>query len=226
MPVIKSPVKVASRAVNAKNPAKSPKRSIAKAGVSKVPKPMQPGDAEEALRELSLGSASTDQQAAEDVAATAAGSAPAQTGEVMVRYNHYKKTFKIAEGVLDWNDVNEEYALSFVFKGAFGRTVVNMQTEQPVVQEGNRYKGLKLGVEYRLDIEEDPTTIIAPSKPYVASSAGVTGRVLESSDGDGMFADKASCSCVYGNPCAVSYNCEDWNNRFDVAKRNGWKGFS
>ena len=41
-----------------------------------------------------------------------------------------------------------------------------------------------------------------------------------------MGEDSATCSCVYGNPCLVAYNCKDWANRFDVAKRNGWRGFS
>ena len=47
-------------------------------------------------------------------------------------------------------------------------------------------------------------------------------------DGEGnlMGEDKASCSCLFGNPCASSYNCKDWHNRFEVAKKNGWKGFS
>ncbi len=33
-----------------------------------------------------------------------------------------------------------------------------------------------------------------------------------------------SCSCIEGNPCASPYNCQDWKNRYDVAKKNGWKG--
>jgi hypothetical protein len=39
------------------------------------------------------------------------------------------------------------------------------------------------------------------------------GRVLE------------SCSCVYGNPCVDEYGCKDWDNRYAVATKNGWKGF-
>ena len=34
-----------------------------------------------------------------------------------------------------------------------------------------------------------------------------------------------SCSCIEGNPCVDAYCCKDWNNRFDVAKKHGWKGF-
>mmetsp|Transcript_25620 Transcript_25620/g.78816 ORF Transcript_25620/g.78816 Transcript_25620/m.78816 type:complete len:90 (+) Transcript_25620:268-537(+) len=36
---------------------------------------------------------------------------------------------------------------------------------------------------------------------------------------------KEGCSCLFGNPCMDSEVCEDWHNRFEVAKRNGWKGF-
>ncbi|KAJ1623213.1 hypothetical protein T492DRAFT_1056657 [Pavlovales sp. CCMP2436] len=159
------------------------------------------------------------------VAAPAPDPGAGQTGEVMVRYNHYKKTFPITEGVLDWNAVDDEYALSFVFKGAFGRAMVDTSTGLAMVQEGVLYRGLQLGTEYRCDIVEDPAQA-TESKPYVPlSSSGVSGRVLESSDGDAMFGDRASCSCLEGNPCAVSFNCKDWKNRLDVAKRNGWKGF-
>jgi len=35
---------------------------------------------------------------------------------------------------------------------------------------------------------------------------------------------KEGCSCLYGNPCMDPYVCEDWTNRFEVAKRNGYKG--
>ena len=33
-----------------------------------------------------------------------------------------------------------------------------------------------------------------------------------------------SCSCIEGNPCMDRYGCKNWDNRYEVAKRNGWKG--
>ena len=36
--------------------------------------------------------------------------------------------------------------------------------------------------------------------------------------------DAASCSCLEGNPCAQAYGCRDWARRFEVARRNGWRG--
>ena len=38
--------------------------------------------------------------------------------------------------------------------------------------------------------------------------------------------DASGCSCVWGNPCAAPHCCKDWKNRFEVAKKNGWKGFN
>lgn len=31
--------------------------------------------------------------------------------------------------------------------------------------------------------------------------------------------DNASCSCIEGNPCAVPYNCKNWDMRFEVARK-------
>ncbi len=35
---------------------------------------------------------------------------------------------------------------------------------------------------------------------------------------------KEGCSCVWGNPCVDQYVCLDWNNRYEVAKKNGMRG--
>ena len=44
--------------------------------------------------------------------------------------------------------------------------------------------------------------------------------------GDALLGEDASgCSCVWGNPCVSAHCCKDWKNRFEVAKKNGWKGF-
>lgn len=41
-------------------------------------------------------------------------------------------------------------------------------------------------------------------------------------DDAGMLGeDRASCSCLYGNPCMSMYACKEWKNRFEVAKANG-----
>lgn len=40
-------------------------------------------------------------------------------GQVRVRYNHYCSKFEVIDGMLDWEKIDEEYAIGFVFKGAF-----------------------------------------------------------------------------------------------------------
>lgn len=75
-------------------------------------------------------------------------------------------------------------------------------------------------------VDEDPKLADAPRKTYQASGK-MAGRVDTRDDGEGnmLGEDSSTCSCLYGNPCASAYNCKDWRNRFEVAKRNGWKGF-
>ena len=72
-----------------------------------------------------------------------------------------------------------------------------------------------------LRVDEDPEDADKPKTTYKASGGGVKGMRV----GDQGDEDRSNCSCIEGNPCAVSYNCKDWNNRFEVAKANGWKGF-
>lgn len=37
---------------------------------------------------------------------------------------------------------------------------------------------------------------------------------------------KEGCSCIFGNPCVDAEYCENWSDRYRVAKENGWKGHS
>lgn len=69
---------------------------------------------------------------------------------------------------------------------------------------------------YRLHVDEDPADALKPKTTYKAAK-----------EDDGLLGGKRSegCSCLFGNPCATPDPCKDWHNRFDVAKKNGWKGF-
>ena len=44
---------------------------------------------------------------------------PREVGKVRVKYNHYDKEFTVTDGVLCFEDVDDQYAFSFVFKGDF-----------------------------------------------------------------------------------------------------------
>ena len=49
-------------------------------------------------------------------------------------------------------------------------------------------------------------------------------ELLEGSGGKKEEARTEGCSCIYGNPCTDQYICKNWNDRFEVAKANGWDG--
>jgi len=50
-------------------------------------------------------------------------------GEVMIRFNHYRKTFPIHNGVLKWEDVDNEYAISFAYHGKYHRRLLYIPPE-------------------------------------------------------------------------------------------------
>lgn len=76
-----------------------------------------------------------------------------------------------------------------------------------------------------LHVDEDPADALKPKTTYKASG-GVKGMRVGGEEESALGEDGASCSCLFGNPCAVPYNCKNWAGRFEVAKANGWKGFS
>ena len=76
--------------------------------------------------------------------------------------------------------------------------------------------------QYVLEVLEDAVWVEAARaagtyKTYKAPTAEENGITKQKQE---------SCSCIEGNPCADAYCCKDWKNRFEVAKRNGWKGHS
>jgi hypothetical protein len=103
------------------------------------------------------------------------------TGFVKIRFNHYNKLFPIHNGVLKWADVDEDYCISFVFRGKYtrnlrqelggeGRNIQVSETDAKRDEMGKYFLGLlasrargaissngdDLLVTYRLMLEEDP----------------------------------------------------------------------
>ena len=169
------------------------------------------------------------------------------SGEVMVRYNHYTTKFPLTKGAVRFEDIDEKYAISFVFKGAWTCYLtakdppdkrihpdgdglhVEMRPDPMGFDDGDMeevtvgsFSGLVLETgeghtqEYTLHVDEDPEDAKKPKTTYKAEvkDDGLTG---------GNRAE--GCSCIWGNPCATADPCKDWHNRFEVAKKNGWKGF-
>ena len=88
---------------------------------------------------------------------------------------------------------------------------------------GTHIGGLQVGAEYWCEVEEDPEEAGKERKGYTAPTAD--DSIRGAGGGGEQGEDSSSCSCIEGNPCAVKYNCKDWNNREEVARKHGWKGF-
>lgn len=106
-------------------------------------------------------------------------------GVVKIRFNHYNKAFPIHNGVLKWTDVDEEYCLSFAYKGDYTRDLYqNVQsdavesnhpkTAAPKMtqiyalrdEKGVYFLDLVSNDQYMLQLTEDPNCIDStPGKP-------------------------------------------------------------
>lgn len=118
------------------------------------------------------------------------------TGLIKVRFNHYNKTFPIHNGVLRWASVDEEYSISFVYRGNFkrdlrqelsgeGRNIKTSETNCRRDENGIYFLGLTANadsdaepVTYSLWLEEDPVAGVGAEGlrlregPLVAAKTG------------------------------------------------------
>jgi hypothetical protein len=96
--------------------------------------------------------------------------------------------------------------------------------------ETGEFSGLEVGRTYWVVVEEDSEE----ARKSEERQAQFLERKKKEKDEEeknaarnvGKGEKMESCSCIEGNPCADAYCCKDWKNRFEVAKKNGWKGFS
>ena len=240
-------------------------------------------------------------EAAAEAAAAAAAMPQPVVGQVRVRYNHYKEEFDVVDGVLDFEEVDEQYCISYVFKGDWkakligqgqiiapdGGSLTKVTVESDDINEDGEEKvvgtfsGLTIGGDYTLQVKEDavlgaphphallraraasPTRggpcLLCASCPVQRKRRARSLWLLEGCPAGKTTSTRASASawartalpalassgarpaplgtprqrCTAAvathparNPCASSYNCKDWHNRNEVAKKNGWKGFS
>jgi hypothetical protein len=166
-------------------------------------------------------------------------------GVVTIRFNHYKKQFPIEKGSLTSSIIDAEYYVTFAYPGGkihlskygpsdysyeeLGLSSPPLEKEQP---EGT-YHGLEVDKEYFVVVEEDQKEKEEYEARQAARIAENTKKraeqeAAEAEGGDLLVIRKEkveSCSCIEGNPCIDPYCCKDFPNRYEVAKRNGWKGF-
>ncbi|EAR82128.1 hypothetical protein TTHERM_01298510 (macronuclear) [Tetrahymena thermophila SB210] len=141
-------------------------------------------------------------------------------GEVTITYNHYKNKFPIINGQITSQVIDDEYCMSAVFLGNFKMHLSDknkIKVEEKINSDNvTTFSGLITGETYGLQIEEDDA-----AEAQRESKAFVAEKKEDKLRGE----RKEGCSCLYGNPCVDSGVCNDWKNRFEVAKKNGWKGF-
>lgn len=164
-------------------------------------------------------------------------------GEVTVRYNHYAKPFQTRDGCLDPILVDDEYALTFAYPNAklhlstYSPSDFSYEekglTSCPLVSENSEgiFQKLQQGCTYWVHIEEDSVAnleYIARQEAYAAEQAAKRKEAEEESEqiGNIRVEKGESCSCIEGNPCLDRYGCKNWEKRFEIATKNGWKGFS
>lgn len=108
-------------------------------------------------------------------------------GMVKIRYNHYQKLFPIFNGVLKWEDVNEEYSFSFVFKGQYRRDLVFV-TSNPsnprlfhyrLADDGSKTLAVRDAAgEYFLSLH-DQDELVADLQEDAAHGVGVDGLIMQ-----------------------------------------------
>jgi len=113
--------------------------------------------------------------------------------------------------------VQEDRTNTFEPRVWMARTRVTDKDGPPIEPKGGVFTGLKPNAQYRL-VVPGGTLKRQCDDPTVYKAGGMASLTLN--DDDSAQEDKASCSCLWGNPCVNEYGCKDWANRFEVAKRN------
>lgn len=167
----------------------------------------------------------------------------ALNGEVVIRYNHYKKRFHVDKGSTTSAAIDAEYALSFAYPNSklhlstYGPSDFSFEdeglTSRPRVKEKpiGTYLGLDPSIEYWVDIEEDEVEkkMYEERQDKLIAENEIKRKAKEEAAANGMDiivqSKTESCSCVEGNPCLDKYACKNWDRRYEIAKTNGWKGF-
>jgi hypothetical protein len=85
------------------------------------------------------------------------------------------------------------------------------------------FQGLEKDVEYYVIVVEDDAQAKQDQERMASVWASMAADAPVETSGGGAR-DKEGCSCLWGNPCADKYICEDWDNRFAVSTTNGWAG--
>ncbi|KAJ1402707.1 hypothetical protein B484DRAFT_405324 [Ochromonadaceae sp. CCMP2298] len=104
----------------------------------------------------------------------------------------------------------------------FSNAIAGVEREAAWVREEpeGTFKDLLAGETYYCIVFEDRQQY---KKDMIAMQA--RSKTLKADLPEAKTREAEGCSCLFGNPCMDQYICNDWNNRYAVSKKNGWKGF-
>eukprot|EP01031_Cornospumella_fuschlensis_P033320 gene33320-40305_t len=158
-------------------------------------------------------------------------------GNVTLIYEQYNEPFPIVNGSTTQENIDEVYCLSFVMPNCLIHLSTYPPAEWRILDAEQKYEGLYIKEEprgvyqglmkdatYYVYVEQEAQQLKRDqemTRQRLAKEASSAPKPLPKDDGRVL----ESCSCIYGNPCVDEYGCKDWNNRFAVATKNGWKGF-
>ena len=97
-----------------------------------------------------------------DAAARFAGASEDVVGAARVHFSHYRKEFPVRDGVVRWADIDEEYCISFVYRGEFARALERSDGDAappprpvPAGPRPEYWTGVAPGGVYELLVTED-----------------------------------------------------------------------
>ena len=161
-------------------------------------------------------------------------------GKIKVIYEQYDDKFAIVDGKLNVKALDEEYCLSDVMPGVT-LELISCTPQDRINQE---IKGIAVPFNKKSDDNTDFIDLFCYIDGEIKSYWVLAFQDAKQREEDlkktreRLAIEKNNikddggvrvegCSCLEGNPCteANKYNCKNWNNRFEIAKQNGWKGF-
>ena len=163
-------------------------------------------------------------------------------GNVILLYELYNESFPIKNGELTSDEIDDVYNLTFVMpKCLIHLSKFNPQQRKEMIESNNgvldfdsfyikenpfgHFHGLISNASYYVYVEQEAEQLLRDQEAMKSKAATMLGQ----GNHNGIVRDDGrvleSCSCIYGNPCVDEYGCKDWDNRFAIATKNGWKGF-
>jgi hypothetical protein len=163
-------------------------------------------------------------------------------GKVVLIYEQYNEEFPIINGTITAESIDEVYCLSFVMphclihlsklnpkeKRDKETKETQLQQQQIYVHEEpiGLFHGLENNVTYYIYVQQQEEQLLKDQENFkLANKSDNNNEALKSLIKKDDGRNLESCSCIYGNPCVDEYGCKDWDNRFAISTKNGWKGF-